>query len=163
MRNLRPVASLFLALLVAGVMCSLCYWAALRVRVASGARPPDELAWLGREFQLSDAELARIRTLHEAYRPKCEAMCVRIAEKNRELAGVLKGAAPIGPEIEGKLAELASLRAECQAQMLRHFQEVARTMPVQQGVRYLDEMERLTLGLPGPMEEVMAHPTHEHP
>lgn len=163
MRKLRPIGLLLGALLVGGVMFAVCYWTASRARVAAGSRQPDELAWLGREFQLTDTELARIRTLHEGYLPKCEEMCARLAAKNRELAEELKGATNVSPAVERKLTEAAALRAECQAQMLRHFQEVARTMPVEQGARYLAEMQRLTLGLPSHLEDVMTHPTHEHP
>ena len=163
MKNLRPLGSLLLALLLAGTMFAVCYWSASRARVAARDHQADELAWLGREFRLTDAELARVRTLHEGYRPKCEAMCARIAAKQRELGGVLKGSTNIGPEVELKLAEVATLRAQCQAQMLRHFQEVARAMPAEQGVRYLAEMQRLTVDLHEQLEDVMAHPTHEHP
>ena len=38
---------------------------------------------------------------------------------------------------EEKLVEIASLRARCQADMLRHFDDVSRAMPPAQGARYL--------------------------
>ena len=37
--------------------------------------PGDDLAWFRREFRLSDAELQRIRQLHEGYLPTCREMC----------------------------------------------------------------------------------------
>jgi len=163
MRNLRPIGPLFLALLIGGTIFAVCFWTASRARVAAGSRQKDELAWLCREFKLTDAEVARIRPLHEGYLPKCEAMCARLAAKNRDLADALQGATNVTPEVERQLAAAATLRAECQAQMLRHFQEVARTMPAGQGARYLAEMQRLTLGLPTRLEDVMVHPAHEHP
>ena len=163
MKKLQAIGRLLGALLVGGVVFVVCYWGASRARLAAGNRAPDELAWLAHEFKLTDAELARIRPLHEAYLPTCEAMCARIAAKNSELAEVLRGATNVPPEAERKLAEAATLRAECQAQMLRHFQEVARAMPPEQGARYLAEMQRLTLGLPGRLEDAMTHPAHEHP
>ena len=55
------------------------------------AQPADELAWLRLEFHLNDAEMARIRRLHEGYRPKCEAICAQIAAK--------KSAATKGPSV----------------------------------------------------------------
>lgn len=163
MKKLHPIGLLLGALLVGGAMFAVCFWTASRARVAAGSRQTDELAWLCHEFRLTDAEVARIRPLHEGYLPKCAAMCARIAAKNRELADVLKGATNISAEVERKLAEAAAVRAECQAQMLRHFQEVARAMPVGQGARYLAEMQRLTLGLQGRLENVMTPPTHERP
>ncbi len=36
-------------------------------------------------------------------------------------------------------------------------------MPPESGARYLAEMQRLTLGLPGRLEDAMTHPAHEHP
>ncbi len=163
MKKLPAIGRLLGALLVGGAVFAVCYWGASRVRLVAGGRAPDELAWLAHEFQLTDAEVARIRPLHEAYLPKCEAMCARLAAKHRELADVLRGATNVPPEAERKLAEAAALRAECPAQMLRHFQEVARAMPPEPGARYLAEMQRLTLGLPGRLEDAMTHPAHEHP
>ena len=160
---MQSIGRLLGALLAGGAVFAVCYWGASRARLAAGNREPDELAWLAHEFKLTDAELARIRPLHEAYLPKCEAMCARIAAKSGELAEVLRGATNVPPEAERKLAEAAALRAECQAQMLRHFQEVARAMPPEQGARYLAEMQRLTLGLPSRLEDAMMHPAHEHP
>lgn len=37
-----------------------------------------ELAWLQKEFNLSDADLSRIARLHEGYQPHCDVMCQRI-------------------------------------------------------------------------------------
>ena len=112
----------------------------------------DDLSWLKREFQLSNAEMQRVRRLHEGYLPKCQEMCGKIAEKQAELEKTLaSGQAP-----DEKLAELASLRAQCQAQMLRHFQEVSQAMPAEQGKRYLNEMQRLTLGSHQEIERSMS-------
>lgn len=164
MKNLRSFGSLLLALLVGGAVFAVCYWTASRVRESASNHPADQLAWVCREFQLTDAEMERIRTLHNGYRPKCVEMCTRIEAKNRELADALLGATSIGPEVERKLAEVATLRAECQAQMLRHFQEVSRTMLAEHGARYLAEMQRLTLGLHSPVDDAMSElPPHEHP
>ena len=164
MNRLRTLGSLLLALFVGGALFALCYWTAERARVAVARHETNELAWLCREFRLTDSEVARIRTLHDGYKPKCEEMCARVAAKNAELAALLKGATNVTAEVEHKLAEIAGIRAECQAQMLRHFQEVARTMPANQGARYLDEMQRLTLGVHLSSEEA-ASPSahHEHP
>jgi len=132
--------------------------------VAAG-QDRDQLAWLCREFALSDEALAQVRRLHDGYQPRCDHMVSRIAAKNRELAAVLAAHRP-GPEVEQKLLELAALRAECQADMLRHFHDVAGTMPPKQGQRYLREMERLALGLHGPGSAATARQPaepHERP
>lgn len=161
MSRLASKWTLMLGVLVAGAVFFGSYWTTSWLR-AHRSRPADELAWLGHEFNLTDAELAHIRTLHEGYKPQCEAMCARIAEKNRQLKSLVDGSTNVSPEIEQKLAEIARLRAECQTQMLRHFHEIARSMPELQGARYLAEMQRLTLGLQDHMEAGMVDRPHEH-
>src|SRR4051812_33525318 len=85
-----------------------------------------ELAWLKKEFSLSDAEYARVTELHAAYLPACQERCRRIAAKDAELRALLKTNA-FTAAIETKLAEAAQLRAECQAAMLKHFYAVSQT------------------------------------
>jgi len=126
-------------------------------------RPTDDLSWLRDEFHLSDAEMARIQKLHEGYLPKCAEMCAKIAAKKSELETALGGTTNINPVAQQKLAEIAALRAQCQAQMLQHFNEVSQTMPPEQGRRYLTEMQRLTLGLHEQTESSMSGSAgHEH-
>ncbi|MFO1458539.1 MAG: periplasmic heavy metal sensor [Verrucomicrobiota bacterium] len=150
MNSLRRAGSL-LAAAVAGVAVFIvCFLAASRYRQSAGAAAGDELAWVCREFQLSEAETKQLRALHAGYRPECEAMCRRIDAKNRELEGLLARSSQVGPEIERVLRERAALGAECQARMLQHFQAVAATMPGERGTRYLAEMHRLILGLHAP-------------
>src|SRR6266568_6689550 len=103
-----------------------------------------ELAWLKSEFKLSDAEFARISQLHEAYLPECRERCKRIKEQGEKLQQLLAQAKAVTPEIQNLLAERAKTRAECEAEMLKHFLEVSRTMPPQQGQRYLAWVEQQT-------------------
>ena len=99
--------------------------------------PKPELAWLKKEFKLSDAEFARISQLHEAYLPECRGRCKRIKEQDEKLQQLLALARTVTPEIQNLLADRARTRAECEAEMLKHFLEVSRTMPPKQGERYL--------------------------
>ncbi len=140
---------------IAAAIFAVCYFAAARVRVGQSSDSTDELAWLRVEFNLGDAEMARVRQLHSGYMPKCEEMCARIAAKNRELDAALAASAEFTAAIEQKLGEVAALRAECQGQMLRHYYEVSHAMPPAQGARYLAEMKRLTLGLHAQQEQAM--------
>ena len=123
----------------------------------------DDLAWLRQEFRLGDAEMTRVRELHEGYRPKCAEMCLQIAAKQRELESALAGTTNVTSVAEEKLTELGILRAQCQTQMLRHFFEVSQAMPPEQGRRYLIEMQRHTLGFHEQIEQSMSKsPEHEH-
>lgn len=161
MKSLPPFKILLLALLVAALAFAACFSIASCSMVKVAGESKDDLAWLCREFQLAEPELGRIRALHAGYLPRCEAMCVRIAAKNRELDALLKEVKEITPVVEQKLGEVAALRAECQAQMLRHFLEVSKTMPADQGARYLVLMQRLTLDPQVQLGDAMMHPAHE--
>jgi len=133
------------------------FWLGGHLCRAQLARNIDDLHWLRLEFRLSDAELARIRQLHENYLPKCRSYCDQIAVKKRELHVLLNSGTNVSEKVEQKLGEIAALRAQCQAEMLRHFTEVSRAMPPEQGRRYLAEMRRLTLGFHEQIEESMSH------
>ena len=133
-------------------LCSACY-----------AKSNDSLDWLRQEFHLSDADMARVRALHEGYMPKCAEMCAQIASKKQELDQALAGATNVSPAVEQKLRELAVLRSQCQAQMLEHFIQVSQSMPPQEGRRYLAEMERLTITAHEQTEQTMSdHAGHAH-
>jgi hypothetical protein len=103
-----------------------------------------ELAWLKREFNLSETEFARITELHEAYLPGCAERCKGIDAKNAELRALLGAAGTVTPEVEKKLAEAAALRLECHTEMLKHFIAVSKAMPPEQGKRYLAWIEQQT-------------------
>jgi hypothetical protein len=150
------LAILLGALVVAAAIFGGAFFVAQKVCAHRMADPGDDLAWLRQEFDLNDAELARIRALHEGYLPKCGEMCAKIADKKGEVDQMLAGATEVTPLVEQRLVELGALRAQCQAHMLRHFVEVSRAMPPEQGRRYLAEMQRLTLGFHEQIEQSMS-------
>lgn len=114
-----------------------------------------ELAWLKREFRLGDTEFAQVVRLHNAYLPQCQAMCRRIDAQDKRLKDLVAGAPAVTPEIEAAIEGAARLRAECHGQMLRHFFEMSRAMPPEQGHRFLVWITERTLLRPergmGPM------------
>ena len=111
--------------------------------LASSHEP--ELQWLKNEFQITDGEFSRIAEMHASYRAGCAQRCRLIDEKSEELKRLLASNSSVTPEIEKALAETARLRAECQEKMLRHFYEVSRTMPPEQGRRYLARVQERTI------------------
>jgi hypothetical protein len=100
-----------------------------------------ELAWLKREFKLTDADYARLVQLHNAYLPQCMERCRLIEEQNQKLHALLAQSTNVTPEVRTVLAQRAQIRADCEAAMLEHFLEVSRTMPPEQGRRYLAWVE----------------------
>jgi heavy-metal resistance protein len=126
--------------------------------------PAPELAWLKKEFNLSDGEYARIMELHAAYLPGCQERCRRIAAKDTELKKLLAQTNVLTPEIERTLNEAAQLKVECQIAMLKHFAAVSETMPPEQGKRYLAWVQEKTFlsdhGMKSTSEAV--RPSHDH-
>ncbi len=72
----------------------------------------------------------------------------------------MDNASSVTAEVERILAEIGSLRAQCQSAMLRHFDEVSRAMPPDEGRRYLSEMRRLTIESHEQIESAMTRPVH---
>lgn len=135
---------LVLGLLASGLAFSGFYYlGTIRCRDMMRDSKP-ELAWLKKEFKLSDAEFTRISQLHEAYLPQCRERCKRIKEQDEKLQQLLAQSKTVTPEIQNLLAERARTRAECEAEMLKHFLEVSRTMPPKQGERYLAWIQEQT-------------------
>lgn len=123
--------------------------------------PEPELAWLKREFNLSDPDFNRVVQLHEAYLPQCAERCRRIEQQNGKLQALLAQSATVTPEMQELLLERARIRAACEAEMLKHFVEVSRAMPPEQGRRYLAWVEQRTILQRQPMEQ--RHQTdHKH-
>ena len=151
----RPLGIVVLALLAVTATFAVSYLIAQRL-CARHVVQADDLDWLRQEFRLSDADLAHVRKLHEGYLPKCAEMCERIAAKKQELEQALAGQTNVTAAAERNLSELTALRAQCQTEMLRHFVEVSRAMPPEQGRRYLAEMQRLTLGFHEQIEQSMS-------
>ena len=131
-----------LLILVAGLAgavvayCAFYYACTSSCRMMEHNKTP-ELAWLKTEFQLSYAEFQRISEMNDAYMAGCMERCRAIDEKNEHLKHLLASTNAVSPEIEKTLAEAAQLRAQCQKQMLQHFYDVSKTMPLEQGKRYL--------------------------
>ena len=141
----RAIVIICLGLLAAaGGYCALYFHGTAEHRQMLKSRVP-ELAWLKKEFQLSDAEFDRICELHDGYMPRCAELCRRIAEKNAELRQLLSTPGIDPRAVEHKLQEAGELRLECQKNMFNHFLAVSRQMPAAQGQRYLQWVQQRTL------------------
>ena len=152
----KPLAIVLGALVVSAAVFVGAFYCTRQICVQHVAKSPDDLDWLRLEFRLSDADVARVRTLHEGYLPLCEANCDRITAKKSELAKALAAGTNTTATLDQLRAEVAALRTHCQFEMLAHFDEVSRAMPPEQGRRYLAEMKRLTVGAHERMERSMS-------
>lgn len=133
--QLLLLASLLLAL----VAFLVCYRLALAPHdVGTADDPGAEMAWLKREFNLTDAEFAQVKALHDAYQPRCRENCRMVDESNARLKKLLADGSDVLPELEAAFNDAARVRVHCQVEMVRHFQHVSRAMSPEQGKRYLD-------------------------
>lgn len=139
-------------LILGGCLALAAYWGAFQLRTAPSRAALDsdapELMWLKTEFKLSNEEFDRISRLHEAYLPGCAERCARIDEKNAELKRLLASTNTVTAEIEKTIQDAARLRADCQSAMLKHFYEVSRAMPPEQGRRYFEWVKEKTFHMP---------------
>src|ERR1035438_2508238 len=95
----RSLAILLGALALGAAVFAGSYFVSQRACVTTMTRSADDLSWLRDEFHLSDAEMARVRQLHEGYMPQCAKMCALIAAKNAEVQAALgNGTNEIGRE-----------------------------------------------------------------
>ena len=158
----RAIAILLLGFAAATLAYAVVYHGTTAQEREAMKSDAPELWWLKQEYHLDDAQFQRISRLHEGYLPQCGETCRKIAEKNAELKEIFGRSNAVTPEVEKKLEEIAKLRAECQANMLRHFYEVSQAMPPEEGRRYLAWVQQKTV-LSGPGQMDMGNPAHKMP
>jgi len=103
--------------------------------------PNGELEWLRQEFHLSDAQFAKIATLHSAYTPVCNEMCRRITDANSKLDRLVSENHEVTPELEAAIREAGSVQEDCHKQMLAHIYQVSAQMNPADGQNYLRLMK----------------------
>jgi len=157
----KPLIILISALAVGALLFGGAFYCAHYICIQRVAKSTDDLDWLRMEFRLGDAELARIRELHDGYLPKCSDNCILIAAKKRELAQAIAAGTNSTATLDQLRADVAALRTKCQSEMLAHFEDVSRAMPAGQGERYLIEMKRLTLCAHEQVEQSMSGTNHD--
>ena len=99
-----------------------------------------ELEWLHHELKLTDEQFAKVREKHLAYRPTCEALCMKVAASHKKVQALAQAGNIDSPEIEAALQEQAAVHVECQKAMLKHLHETAAVMSPEQSKKYLDAM-----------------------
>lgn len=142
----KPLLIVLAALMFGVIVFAGAYFGVRHLCVEGMAQSTDDLDWLRVEFHLTDADLAKVRVLHEGYLPICETNCIQIAARQRALALAIAAGTNTPATLDQLRGEVSALRSKCQSEMLAHFEEVSLALPPGQGQRYLAEMKRLTLG-----------------
>lgn len=111
-----------------------------------GASLLPELEWLHHELKLDDEQFGKVRALHVAYKPTCEALCMKIAAAHRKVQSLADGGDITSAEFTSALQAQAAVRVECQQAMLKHLHETAAVMSSEQARQYLAAMVPQVLG-----------------
>lgn len=122
-----------------------------------GSRLP-ELEWLRHEFQLTDAQFAKVSELHLAYRPTCEDLCMKVMASQDKLKKLVTGGTQVSPELTAALQEQAALHVKCQTALLTHLYQTAACLSSEQARSYLDAM--LPQAIDMKMEPATTHIGH---
>jgi hypothetical protein len=107
-----------------------------------------ELEWLRRKLDLTDEQFAKVVEAHEAYRPTCEALCMKVMASHAKIKKLATPSAPVSPELESALTEHAMLHVECQKAMLNHLHKTASVMSPKQAEVYLEALLPEVIELP---------------
>jgi hypothetical protein len=150
-RLLLVVVGILFSTIAAGLgafwLCT--FFGTIEMRSVSAGRDA-ELAWLRREFHLSDTQYQRIASLHTAYSEKCDLMCQRIMNANAALDSAISRNKQVTPEIQQAFSDVTQVQQDCQQAMLAHVYEVSAQMDPSSGQRYLEMMKQKIMrpGLP---------------
>lgn len=107
-----------------------------------------ELEWLRQKLQLTDKQFEEIAKTHEAYRPTCEALCMKVMASHAKIKKLTSTDRPVTPELEEALKEHALLHVECQKAMLNHLHNTASQMTPEQARTYLEALLPQVIELP---------------
>jgi len=130
------LTTLALVTLVAAATGYVAYQRAGDPQVRAALKQRDAMAWLKSEFSLSDAQFARIKTLHDAYSVECEEHCraIQEAEKARQ---ALKRAGADALRLAAADRNVQDLTEICETAIAAHVRRCAAEMSPAAGERYL--------------------------
>lgn len=140
----RPLVLLPLGLLLGALAYGAGFWLQTREERARHREPHAELAWLRREFNLTDDQYRRVVALHEAYRPTCLELCRRIAEQNARLTTAALATNRLTAGVQQLVLETGRVRDDCRQAMLGHLYTVAAELPPEAAGKYLRLMLEAT-------------------
>lgn len=136
----KGALALIFAVLGSALAYCIYFYCATQPVQAMLTQPDGQMEWLRREFRLNDAQFTKVKQLHEAYRPGCDQMCLRIAEANGEANALIANSNAMTPEIEAALQKCSTLQNKCRQALLAHVYAVGAEMNPSEARRYIDMM-----------------------
>ena len=130
------IGTLALIAAVAAVTCALAFRFSGDAAVKAAVAKRDALEWLRSDFQLTEAQFAKIKALHASYSVVCEEHCAAIQQaiqaRNR-----LKAGAPDANALVAADRKVEDLRVVCETAIAAHVRRCAAEMSPEAGQRYL--------------------------
>jgi hypothetical protein len=132
---------LFRLLLLAVLFGAAGYYTSIAVataRTAAMVKEADgELRWLRGEFELTDEQFRRVVSLHNEYKPRCDALCEALTGAKASLRDEMqRSGGEVTPAMRASLAAVAAAELKCRQGMIEHVYAVSREMTGENGERY---------------------------
>jgi len=131
------VSTLALVLGIAAGVGFLAYRSSGDEAVKQALAQRDAMAWLRTDFQLTDAQFAAIKKLHDSYSLVCEEHCRAIREAERARSGLRNTANGDAAAIAAANRRVEELRMVCESAIAAHVRQCAAEMSPRAGERYL--------------------------
>lgn len=135
MRNL--LISLGLVLAVAAGAGVVAYRSAGDAAVERALAERDAMAWLRADFELTDAQFAAIKELHDSYSVVCAEHCLEIQKASAALERLKQEAPADARTIAAAERRVEELRLVCESAIATHVRRCAAEMTPAAGERYL--------------------------
>lgn len=135
---MRNWAKTFVGLiLVAAVTGWATYRVGLRREVQQALAQGDALEWMRVDFQLTDAQFAAIKKLHDEYSTVCEEHCRAIQVAVRERNALKQTGSADAAVLAAADRKVEELRLVCESAIATHVRQCAAHMAPEAGERYL--------------------------
>lgn len=134
MKYLAGTVALIVAL--AAVTCVVAFHFSGDPALKTAVAKRDAMEWLRADFQLTDAQFAQIKQLHDSYSVVCEDHCREIQEAMRARAA-LKSSSAAPAALAAADRRVQELRHICETAIAAHVRQCAALMSPEAGERYL--------------------------
>jgi hypothetical protein len=126
-----------LVVVLAGAAGFVTYRASGDGAVREALSRQDAMEWLRTDFQLSDAQFAAIKKMHDAYSTVCEEHCREIQMAARARRELESAAQPDPAAIAAADRRVEQLRLVCESAIATHVRQCAEAMSPEAGRRYM--------------------------
>jgi hypothetical protein len=135
MKNLLTTLAVIVTL--AAVACVITYRLSVDPEVKAAVDKRDAMEWLRTDFDLSDAQFAKIKQLHDSYSLVCEKHCNDIMDAARARDALKASAGADSVALAAAEKRVQELRQICETAIAAHVRQCAAEMSPAAGQRYL--------------------------